>query len=80
MRATGALSYIPAPPRPLTLASSLRVGPRGGGGLLRKSFATFKKYHTTIPYKSHNPQALVGHEGYRVTGTYVRKGGPRSGP
>ena len=36
MRATGALSYIPAPPRPLTLASSLRVGPRAGAGLLRK--------------------------------------------
>ena len=32
---------IPPPPRPLTLASSLRVGPRGGGGLLRKSFATY---------------------------------------
>ena len=29
--------HIPPPPRPLTLASSLRVGPRGGGGLLRKS-------------------------------------------
>ena len=39
---------IPPPPRPLTLASSLRVGPRGGGGLLRKSFATFitLRYHT----------------------------------
>ena len=49
---------IPPPPRPLTLASSLRVGPRGGGGLLRKSFATFI-IHTTIPYKpSHNPQHM----------------------
>ena len=27
--------------------------------MLRKSFATFKKYHTTIPYKSHNPQAYA---------------------
>ena len=27
--------------------------------MLRKSFATFKKYHTTIAYKSHNPQAYA---------------------
>ena len=48
MRATRALNYIPAPPRPPTLASSLRVGPRGGGGLLRKSLHVERfNYHIT---------------------------------
>ena len=36
------------PPRPLTLASSLRMGPRGGGGLLRKSLHVERsEYHVT---------------------------------
>ena len=42
------LGGIPHTPRPLTLASSLRVGPRGGGGLLRKSLHVERsEYHVT---------------------------------
>ena len=42
---------IPPPPRPLTLASSLRMGPLAGGGLLRKSLhdECFNYHVTTRP-------------------------------